>query len=116
MKHQPVILFSAFVLLSFLANAQTAPQKGYYAIHNNAQKLASNNGHTSNVNNGSNSKALTPAAPKGFYAIKDNSIKLNMAREYDAVVPTQSAAKNGATTRPTKGYYAIGSNYNRLSN
>lgn len=78
---------------SFAQQKSPVPQKGYYSIGNNSQKLekqqplVTSNKHTN----------------KGYYSMNEKT-KPN----YIPIVTI------GTTTPPAKGYYSIGNNYKQL--
>ena len=122
MKKLSIILSALFISLPFFSLAQhnhangdlskdcckqkqqsTVPKvtKGYYAIGNNAQKLAT--GKSCCIHDGSIAKRNVS---KGFYAIGDNNKKLP--------ANNNELVSGSATTPVSKGYYAIGNNAVKL--
>jgi hypothetical protein len=79
---------------SFAQQKTTAPQKGYYSIGNNVQKLEKSQPVVMSHS----------TATKGYYAMTDKA-KPNY-------VPIISI---GIITPPTKGYYSIGDNHKKLA-
>lgn len=99
MNRYIAVLCSGFLLFSISSFAQEPVKKGYYAIGNNASKLAQP----------TNITQVQPGQPaevkKGYYSVGDNQNKL---------APSSTVTKK--STRPViqKGYYSIGNNADKL--
>lgn len=118
------LIFSATLLsLSFIADAQkgaqpvrndrpvSAPVKGYYSIGNNAAKLQSpSNGQVVSNLRTSNKKTASEVK-KGYYATGNNNEKLGSQISFEEVKPS---GQTNFKARPTKGYYSIGRNADKL--
>ena len=113
MKAPSLILLIGFILSSLFAASQTAPQKGYYSIHNHAEKLSEKKNYVSNfVKADTPHKATGQKVAKGYYSIGSNQEPSNTA----PVVFIQSNDSVRRLIRPaiTKGYYSIGNNAQKL--
>ncbi|MCY7421004.1 MAG: hypothetical protein LH478_04590 [Chitinophagaceae bacterium] len=82
--------------------------KGYYAIGNNAQKLATNSTIPIRCDSIETSATINKqTVTKGYYSIADNNNKLlRQQQKYTTTLPSKVG----------KGYYAIGDNHKKLKN
>jgi hypothetical protein len=117
-------IFSAFLLFfSFSSNAQkgsepgnnyrpvSAPLKGYYSIGNNATKLKGSSNEQVFSGFRASKKKKAPVVQKGYYATGNHQSKLGEQITFEDVRPS-GQSYNGS--RPTKGYYSIGRNAEKL--
>ena len=124
MKIVTLILSTFLICLSLSSYAQKAasrvetyqqpglaPVKGYYSIGNNAAKL--NTPATGQVFSGLkiSSKKTAPEAQKGYYATGNNNKKLTRQITFEEVQPS---GQTKYKAKPTKGYYSIGRNADKL--
>lgn len=124
MKALTLILSATLLSLSISSYAQKAdgqtktnqqptpaPLKGYYSIGNNAAKL--NTPANGQVSSGLriSRKKTAPEVQKGYYATGNNNTKLTRQITFEEVRPS---GQTRYKARPTKGYYSIGRNADKL--
>ena len=123
MKTFTFLIVASLLTLSFSAHAQkvaepvkrsqsaAAPLKGYYSIGNNAAKLKSS--ASGQVASGlrTSQYQTAPEVKKGYYATGNNKAKLARQISFEEVQPT---GQTKYKAKPTKGYYSIGRNADKL--
>jgi hypothetical protein len=123
MKTLALILSVSLLSISFSSDAQkvagqpgeyhpvSIPLKGYYSIGNNAAKLQSPaSGQVFSGLRVSKKKTVS-TVQKGYYATGNNQAKLGEQISFEEVGPS---GQTNYRAKPTKGYYSIGRNANKL--
>lgn len=112
MKTQFLVLLTGFVISCLFASGQTNPQKGYYSIQKNSEKLGAKKNIVSDLFK-TGTVINRPKTSKGYYAIGNN--KGNVSNTKSIVVKTADSATR-RQVRPVikKGYYSIGRNAEKL--
>ena len=114
MKPLTILGMAIGLLFSINTHAQQEPQKGYYSIYNNAERLHKHKYVPANNNADTAPHVFPKKIAKGYYAIRPD-LRPFASRNFDGIQSTQTLPGSKILApRITKGYYSIGDNATKL--